>query len=258
MEYILSYFVIYAFFGWILEVVFQQLTTGRFVNRGMLAGPYCPIYGIGVSLLIIITKKFDQNFLMLFIVSSFICSLLEYVSGFLLEKIFHERWWDYSDEPFNLHGYICLRFSIAWGLAGAIVIKEIHPFIESFVYWLPYKLLIIILIAWLIGMFIDFIVTVNHILGLNKKVDELILIQNNMRKISDDMGMRISNHAAKASSKVHDILDNPEFKEHLEKVHERLNYTQRRLLKAYPNLKGTRSKLQNEILKQLRKKNKDK
>jgi uncharacterized membrane protein len=242
-------FYIYAFFGWCIEVAYQQLRRGKFINRGMLAGPYCPIYGFGMVFLILCTRSFADNFFALFFVSAFLCSALELVAGFLLEKLFHERWWDYSDEPMNIGGYICLRFSIAWGIGGAIAIKEVHPLIERFVLWLPEPLLVVIVILLTVSMLADAIVTVVHIVGLNRQVDNLIKIQKNLRIVSDKMGEQISYSTAKSSNKVKMILDKADFQQQMNKVHEGLNRTQKRLLKSYPNLKGTKSELQEKILR---------
>ena len=110
-------FFIYSFLGWCTEVSYAALVTGKFVNRGFLNGPVCPVYGFGVVIVLSILVPLKGNLLVLFIGSVVLTSLLEWLTGFLLEKIFHQRWWDYSDQPFNIGGYICLRFSIAWGFA---------------------------------------------------------------------------------------------------------------------------------------------
>ena len=114
-------FFIYAFLGWCTEVSYAALVSGRFVNRGFLNGPVCPIYGLGVVLVMACLEPFRDNLLLLFVCSVLLTSLLEWITGFVLEKLFHQRWWDYSNEPFNLGGYVCLRFSIAWGLACVFV-----------------------------------------------------------------------------------------------------------------------------------------
>lgn len=250
----LAYFLIYAFMGWVLEVVYHQLKVGRFVNRGMLAGPYCPIYGFGMSLLIATLEPLEDRFFLLALASAILCSLLELVGGFILDKLFHERWWDYTDEPMNIGGYICLRFSIAWGLGGALAVREIHPSVESLVAWMPDTLLMWIVGLSLVGMLIDTTITVSQIRGMNREVERLVHIQENMRKISDDVGKHIAGSVAKAGEVIHEIADQPELKAHLEEAHFKLTRRQRRLLRAYPNLRGTRSELQNEILQWLREK----
>lgn len=249
MKELISYFHIYAFLGWCLEVAYQQVKRGEFINRGMLAGPYCPIYGFGMVFLILSTRPLGDNFFMVFLASAVLCTLWEFLVGFALDKVFGERWWDYSKEPMNIGGYICLNFSIKWGLAGAIAIKELHGPVERLVGWIPDKVLVLVLIILSINMVIDTIITIGHIRGLNHKVDNLILTHKAMRDISDKMGRRISANTARSSERFQAILENPDFKAKMDKVHGELNKRQRRLLKAYPNLRGSKSELQKKILK---------
>ena len=100
-------FLIYGFVGWCTEVIFAAVNSGKFVNRGFLNGPICPIYGFGILAVVRLLKPFGNNILLLFVGSVLITSGLEYITGFLLEKLFHQKWWDYSDVPFNIQGYIC-------------------------------------------------------------------------------------------------------------------------------------------------------
>lgn len=130
-------FFVYALLGWCTEVSYAALVTGKFVNRGFLNGPVCPIYGFGAAIIFLCLEPLKQNLLLLFLGSVLLTSLLELAAGFVLEKLFHQRWWDYSDEPFNLGGYICLRFSIAWGLIGLFVVDLLHPTVMLLVRLLP-------------------------------------------------------------------------------------------------------------------------
>ena len=105
MYLLLWIFFVYAFLGWCTEVSFAALTSGRFVNRGFLNGPVCPIYGVGVVIVFFFLDPLRGNTFLLFLGSVLLTSLLEWVTGFVLEKIFHQRWWDYSNEPFNPVSY---------------------------------------------------------------------------------------------------------------------------------------------------------
>lgn len=120
-------FFTYAILGWCLEVAFHALVTGKFINRGFLNGPWCPVYGFGASAVLACLLPLRGSVPLLFLGSLLVTSALEWLTGFVLEQLFHQRWWDYSDEPFNLNGYICLRFSLAWGLACLLVVDFIHP-----------------------------------------------------------------------------------------------------------------------------------
>ena len=105
-------FIIYAFIGWCTEVSYAALDRGIFVNRGFLNGPYCPIYGCGVLIVVVLLTPLKKNLLILYLGSFLLTSVLEFITGFVMEKVFHNKWWDYSDKPFNIMGYVCLKFSI--------------------------------------------------------------------------------------------------------------------------------------------------
>lgn len=130
-------FLIYAFIGWCTEVSYATLDVGKFVNRGFLNGPYCPIYGIGVLVVVVILTPLKNSLLILFIGSFVLTSVLEYITGYVLEKVFHNKWWDYSDKPFNIKGYVCLKFSILWGLACSFIMLVIHPIVMGFIHIIP-------------------------------------------------------------------------------------------------------------------------
>ena len=109
--------------GWCLEVCFCTINTGQFVNRGFLNGPVCPIYGFGMVLVIVALTGFSGNLPALFLGGMVLTSAIELAGGWALKKLFHTSWWDYSDQPFNIGGYICLKFSLAWGLCVVVVMR---------------------------------------------------------------------------------------------------------------------------------------
>ena len=123
---LLWYFFIYAVLGWCVEVIFCTATTGQWVNRGFLNGPLCPIYGFGMVIVLLCLIPLQGSLPLLFLGSFLLTSALELVTGFVLKKAFHTTWWDYSDQPFNLGGYVCLGFSLAWGLGGMAAVSYTH------------------------------------------------------------------------------------------------------------------------------------
>lgn len=140
MEYVL-YFTIYAVIGYILEVVGCSISQKRVVNRGFLFGPVIPIYGFGALLILFANNFFNgdstTDLLAIFIISLLTCSVLEYFTSFALEKLFHVRWWDYSEtNKFNLNGRICLKNSLLFGISGVIIMLYLHPWISRAVLWL--------------------------------------------------------------------------------------------------------------------------
>jgi uncharacterized membrane protein len=128
-----SLFMIYSFIGWTMEVIWNLFTDKKLVNRGFLIGPYCPIYGVGCLLLIILLGKFKSDPVLLFFMSIIVCSILEYSTSYIMEKLFKARWWDYSEYKFNLNGRICAATMIPFGILGVLVVYYLNPFVSKFV-----------------------------------------------------------------------------------------------------------------------------
>lgn len=195
-------FFIYAFLGWCVEVCFQAVTTGKIVNRGFLNGPWCPIYGVGMLGVLLLLKPVMGSLPLLFLLGMAICSLVELIVGWLLEKIFHTRWWDYTDRPFQLGGYICLEFSLMWGLAVTFTVRLIHPAILHFVNLIPH-LVGWILLGILTGAFIaDFIVTLVTIVGIRKELGELQKVAGDLHQISDAISEKLATTTIHAGSRL--------------------------------------------------------
>lgn len=130
-EYYILYVLIYSFIGWLLETAYAIHELGTFTKRGFLYGPICPIYGFGAIILLIFLNNYKSNSIKIFFLSALIFSLFEYLVGFALDALFAAKWWDYSNEIFNLNGRISILFSFVWGIFGLIFINHIHPFIEQ-------------------------------------------------------------------------------------------------------------------------------
>ena len=130
IEYI-NYFFIYAFLGWVMEVIYALFIHGHFVNRGFLFGPICPIYGFGAIILIITTKKLYKRPVLKFIIATVSFSVFEYLVSLILVMLFGLRWWDYSDAMFNIQGRVSLLYSVFWGIIGVVVLEKLHPFIQN-------------------------------------------------------------------------------------------------------------------------------
>lgn len=189
---IMWYFFIYAFLGWCTEVSFFAVKTGKFVNRGFLNGPVCPVYGFGLVIIIMALTPLKDNLLLLFVGSVVITSSLEFVTGWALEKIFHTRWWDYTNNKFNLCGYICLGFSIIWGLAATAVMKIIQPLIETAVGVIPTVLGWALLGVFSVCIVCDLIATVTTIHNMQKNLRALTAMAAEIHEISDKIGENIS------------------------------------------------------------------
>ena len=213
----LYFFIIYAFLGWCTEVAYAAVNSGRFVNRGFLNGPMCPIYGTGAVIVIAALTPLMGNKLLLFAGAVVLTSALEWVTGFVLEKCFHGKWWDYSDVPFNLNGYICLKFSLLWGLACLVVMDTIQPLIVKLIEITPPVAgrLVLGLLAAL--MLADAAATVATIIKLNKRLRAIDEIASKIHEFSDALGENIYETAAAAVSRGEELKEKGEsIKEELE------------------------------------------
>lgn len=130
------FFYIYCFFGWIIESTYVSVCTGNWVNRGFMRGPVIPIYGTGAVIILFAVIPFRTNPILVFILGTISASVLEFVTGFVMERIYKVRYWDYSDKPFNLCGYICLFNSLCWGVLSILLIYLVHSWVEKGVLFL--------------------------------------------------------------------------------------------------------------------------
>lgn len=232
-------FIIYAFIGWCAEVSYAALDLGKFVNRGFLNGPYCPIYGMGMLIVVIVLTPIKDNLIILFIGSMLFTTILEYISGYILEKIFHNKWWDYSNLPFNIKGYVCLKFSVLWGLACSFIMCIIHPVVIGFMHILPKTIGKIILIIVIIAFIADCIFTVCTIINFNKRLRIMGEIAERLKIISDGIGENIYENITETVEKNEKRRKeyrelNRRYKELLEKK----IYSHERLIKAFPGMKS--------------------
>ncbi len=207
---LVAFFYIYAFLGWCVEIAFHAVTTGHLVNRGMLAGPVCPIYGAGMFFLDAFTRSLQHSWFSTFLGAMIVCTILELVVGLVLRALFHTQWWDYSKEPFNIAGLVCLRFSIYWGLGGAFLVKVVHPSIRDAVNVVPDALLFVIVVALTVVMLCDLVITVRGIRHLQSQNALLFDIEAQMRETTAAIGSAITERTLDAQ-------------EYLEPMQERLD-----------------------------------
>ncbi len=246
-------FIIYAFLGWCSEVAFAAVNKGKFVNRGFLNGPVCPIYGVGMLIVVLCLWNLRDRPLLLFLGSALLTTALEFVTGFVLERFFHDKWWDYSDMPFNIKGYVCLKFTILWGLAASFIIGAIHRFIYMLIEKTPFVLGAILLAVFSAAFIADFTVTLTALVKLPKKLKAMAEAEKALRAVSDKIGENISDTTIAAKEKGEALAEEKkprleELKAEYEKKKKELsamlerNFVQRRIFKAFPNLKNGRYK----------------
>ncbi len=209
---IFQYFLIYSFLGWCTEVIYAAVAEGRIVNRGFLNGPVCPIYGFGIlavfgtvntGLSRYGTSSLYKNLLLIFLCGMALTTMIELFGGWALDKLFHARWWDYSDKPLNFHGYICLQFSLLWGIGIVLVVKVVHPLIAAtFDRVLPET------VGWPLMYFLyivyaaDTMLSVMIMVGLNKRLAELDEMQKKMRVVSNTLSDGIGRSALETAQHI--------------------------------------------------------
>ena len=190
-------FLIYSFIGWLIEVIGKLIEKHKFINRGFLIGPICPIYGHGCILMILTLSRYKDNPLTLFIYAIFICSLLEYFTSYFMEKIFKARWWDYSTKRFNLNGRICAETMIPFGILGTLVICVINPIFEYLLNLFNFETIKITAVVLFIIYIIDYTISLIIMFGfkgtlktvekdgteeITKKVKKILINKNVLYK----------------------------------------------------------------------------
>lgn len=188
-------FFIYSFLGWCVEVAFVAVTTGKVVNRGFLNGPVCPIYGFGMLGVLMALIPIENNIILLFLGGILICSVIELFGGWILDKIFHMRWWDYSDNKFNIGGYVCLAFSIMWGMAVVFAVKFVHHPIMAGVKKIPNSVKLIIIIVLSVIFIIDMIVTLKNLIGIKQSLGQLDKVAEELHNVGDQLKDVVGNSA---------------------------------------------------------------
>lgn len=214
--YILLFFT-YAILGWLMEVGCKLVETKKFINRGFLIGPYCPIYGWGAIIITLLLNKYLADPIALFIIAIVICSIIEYVTSYFMEKIYHARWWDYSRRKYNINGRICLETMIPFGILGVLIMYFANPFFTGIYEKIPEIALTVICSFLVIVFLIDNIIS-SHIIS-TIKFEGIKAEKDNTKEITE---------------KVKQILQSKSF------LH-------KRLINAFPDIKNIRGKLKLKI-----------
>ena len=199
---ILAFFLIYSCLGWCLEVIYAAVSTGQLVNRGFLNGPVCPIYGFGMIIVLFTLSPLADNLLLLYLGGVILPSVLELVGGWALYKLYHTRWWDYSDFPFNIGGYICLEFSLLWGVGTVVVMKAVHPVIAGFVEMVPQMVGFVLMCILYACYAADVVVTAFAASDLARELDALEKVADSMHAVSDAMTELLGTTAMTADQKM--------------------------------------------------------
>lgn len=259
--YFILYFFTYGFLGWCTEVAFATTKQRRFVNRGFLNGPICPIYGVGVGIVVQFLTPVKDNIIVLYITAAILVTLIEGITGYLMDKIFHHKWWDYTGQPLNIGGYVCLPFSLVWGVACVLIVKAVHPVIHKVLSLVPQMLGIVLIAALGIILFSDLYVTASGILKLNRRLEMMEKIAAELRELSDKVGENIHENVMETMEATEGIKEKletaseeqknyiAELKEKYRELAEHGTKVGDRLMKAFPKMESRRHK---DILEELK------
>ena len=219
-------FIIYSFIGWSIEVIGKLIEKHRFINRGFLIGPICPIYGFRCLAIILLLSKYKSDPIILFFMAIIICSIIEYLTSYIMEKMFHVRWWDYTRRKFNINGRICAETMIPFGILGCFVLYIVNPFFNSIISKIPVNNLNVIALIIFVIYLIDNILSLTIMFGF----------KGTLKTIEKDGTEEIT-------KKVKEVLL-------------KRNFLYKRLIKAFPNIKNKNERLEelkNKINKEIEK-----
>ena len=212
-----------------MESVFRSVSEKKIINTGFLRGPICPIYGFGAIIMITILSRFSNNVVLLFIASVVILTFWEYIVGVLLEKMFHTKYWDYSDHKINFQGRICLTNSIYWGILGVVFLKFIHPFMQELVGKINIDILYFIIAISSLVFLVDVITSIVKVLNIQKALEKVEELNNEIKEKLNEIKM-----AAKEAEKNAEKLA---ITENIQKLVDDLNRKRNRIiLRLYKNV----------------------
>ena len=203
---LLYLFFAYSFLGWVGEVVVTAVRKHRYQDRGVLNGPLCILYGIGGLIISFTLGELQQGWFFLFGLGAIYATVIEWVAGHILERTSGTRWWDYSDQPVNLDGYICLGASILWGALSVILIKWGNPLLLTLFGLAPATIRIIVLWVLFVIFVIDAFGTVMTMLGLRYRWPPAEMVENRLANLTLRAGLWILDRVERRMAKAHPAL----------------------------------------------------
>ncbi len=203
---IVFYFFLYSLLGWAMESIYLSFGQRRLVNTGFLYGPFCPIYGFGAVVLYLLLIHLQGNPVLIFLTGFFVLSIWEYFVGFLLEKIFKTKYWDYSNNKFNINGRVCLLNSIYWGFLSIFFIEIWNPLVEAQLNKVPEEIILYIDIILTAYIIIDMILSSIKASNLTKRINKVIQLGENLKEKLEELKKTTSEKQKVALQKIIDDL----------------------------------------------------
>ncbi|WP_125579235.1 putative ABC transporter permease [Lacticaseibacillus suibinensis] len=227
------YFFAYAFVGWLWESGYVSVKKRQWTNSGFLAGPVIPVYGFSITAVLALVQPFAHNLVLLYLLSALVITVIEYVTSWLMEKLFHARWWDYSKIPLNLNGRVALPISAFWGVGVVLVIKFVHPVVAHFVTRLDVRYGIFAAIVMLALFMFDFGFSLANVLAFGaatKRIGDAIDTKK------QELITQVDTATAKLSQDEPRWLADYRRNQGAQATLPKLSWSQRRWLKSFPHL----------------------
>ncbi len=236
-------FLSYSAIGWLCESIYCSIPAHRFINRGFLSGPVCPVYGVGALLAVFLLTPIAWSLPLLYLGGALVTSVLEYVTGWLLETIFHAKWWDYSNKKWNLHGRVCLKNTLLFGVMCVVLMRVIHPVLLGWMEKLSPFLLSLLSVILLAVFAADAVASVLGALQLRGKLDDLQQILDELRErtesaVSEQRSAVIAavdTLGQRAQAGREEAVDR--LRERQARLEQSLRFAHRRLLAAFPTMR---------------------
>lgn len=217
----LFFFYFYCFFGWVFESTYVSVKSRKFVNRGFMRGPFLPIYGSGAIMMLVVSMPFQDNLILTYLAGCVGATVLEFVTGTVMEALFKVRYWDYSNQKFNYKGHICLGSTLAWGFLTIFMTEFLHRGVEKLVFSIPDLIITILTIALTIVILVDFTLSFKAaldlrdvLIGLDKAKAEMERIQKRLDVIvavaSDELETRRQERKLERSIYMDELMDDIE------------------------------------------------
>jgi uncharacterized membrane protein len=237
-----------------METIRFSLREHKFINRGFVNGPLCPIYGIGMVAIIFFLEPFHNNIVLLFLLGAIVASTLEYFTGFILEKLFKTRWWDYTKVKYNINGYVCLRNTMYWGVLCTIMIHIVQPLVVSFIDHFTNNILHSFTIISLAIFLVDLTITIINLLKLRGYISGFNLASkleaSNKNNILD-LQCKLANNHLKIIDYIKHLkgLDHKELKPHLFQLEKLVSHNNAQLKRVYHNYNPITKEEHSSIIK---------
>lgn len=188
----IGFFALYCMIGWVGESLYVSAEHRKWVNRGFLKGPFLPIYGFGAIVMLFATMPVRDNLLLTFLFGMAGATILEYFTGYVMEKLFHVKYWDYTCQPLNLNGYICMGCSIAWGVCSILLTRLIHKPVERFLLKADDTALVVVDVIFLVYFIWDVITSAKEAFNFRKIIDEKIQSSEELRRLQKRLDVLIA------------------------------------------------------------------